>query len=337
MATKISRRKKTPIKSSEDEDSQTPSKIVSERARRTLSRSKSRENIDSANDDTPSKQVSGRKLNRRKTSLRSCEDEDSETSSKVVSERTHRLLSRSKSRESNESNAVLLSPNISLTKLNRKTSLQSSEGEEPKTPSKPKNRRKTPIKCSEDEDSRTPSKFVSDRTRRSSSHSKSGENIANDVAASPEVGPTRRSTRISVKRPKLETIVDSVKGKRSDVEPFIDDDGWEYDVPPKNYFNDNPDDNVHCHAFKTPKKKDGMVALAYNTPKRVIELKSFGTPKNPRTPKTPKVSTTPRTPKTPKSSRKIIEPKTPSNVRAKLQRGNFSDFLLLHVRLLNEN
>lgn len=184
------------------------------------------------------------------------------------------------------------------------------------------NKKNTPRKSDGEADPQTPSKVQ--RMSRSASRSKSTENLdsANDTP-SPTVSSTRRSTRISAKRSKTKTksADDSVEDEISDVK-LLDDENWEYDLPPKSFFNENPDAHVHGHTFKTPKKKDGMLALAYNTPKRIIELKGFGTPKTPKTPRTPKGQTTPRTPKTPKSSRKLIQPKTPSNFRAKLQEGN---------------
>ncbi len=181
------------------------------------------------------------------------------------------------------------------------------------------NRRKTPLKDIEDVDPKTPTKILPERIRRVSSRSKSVEEC--EDTPSPQVASTRRSTRISAKkRTKLQSTDDSVDDDYEfpDAKSMNDDDS-DYDLPVKNYFNENPDDHVHGFTFKTPKKKDGMVTLAYNTPKR-MELKPFGTPK---TPKTPKGLATPRTPKTPKSSRKLIQPKTPSNLRAKLQKGDF--------------
>lgn len=183
------------------------------------------------------------------------------------------------------------------------------------------NKRNTPLKSTGDVDPQTPSKVLLRRASRSLSRSESRENVdnSNDVIVSPSVISTRRSTRIIARRSKVKSADDSADDDKPDVKLVENDsDEWEYDVP-MNYFKENPDEHVHTHSFKTPKKKDGMVALAFNTPKRIAEMKGFGTPK---TPKTPKGLTTPRTPKTPKSSRKLIQPKTPSNVRAKLQKGN---------------
>lgn len=84
------------------------------------------------------------------------------------------------------------------------------------------------------------------------------------------------------------------------------------------------------YTFKTPKKKDAMMAAVAVTPK---------TPKMTQTPKTPK-STSASTPKssnkTPKTSvqRKLViddkNSKTPSHIRAATKRGrNFSIFVIL--------
>lgn len=215
------------------------------------------------------------------------------------------------------------------------------------------NKRNTPLKSQGegDVDPQTPSKVQ--RVRRSSSRTKNWENedSANDVTPSPKVSSTRRSTRITEKRSRIKSADQGVVEEVSDIKVSSDEE-WEYDVPQKSYFNQNPDVHVPGYSFKTPKKKDGMVALAYNTPKRIIELKGFGTPKTPKTPRTPKGLTTPKTPKvlttpktskalttpkTPKSSRKVIQPKTPSNLRAKLQKGNSLSNLCSPIYALMKN
>lgn len=184
------------------------------------------------------------------------------------------------------------------------------------------NKRNTPLKNNEDVDPQTPSKVLRRRATRSASRSQSceTEDSANDVTPSKATSTpsTRRSARISAKRIRVKSGADYASDDNVSDVKILDDEKWEYDVPPKNFFNENPDDHVHGYSFKTPKKRDGMVALACNTPK------------------TPKGATTPRTPKTPKSSRKIFQPKTPSNVRAKLQKGNWLYGLRLSL-LLHEN
>lgn len=183
-------------------------------------------------------------------------------------------------------------------------------------------KRNTPLKSTGDADHQTPTKVLR-RSSRSSSRSKSCENEdnSNDAVLSPApVISTRRSTRIIARRSNSKSVHDSSNDDDLADVKELEDEEWECEVPAKkSYFNENPDDYVHGYKFKTPKKKDGMVALAYNTPKRIAEIKGVSTP---TTPKTPKGLTTPRTPKTPKSSRKLIQPKTPSNVRARLQKGN---------------
>lgn len=213
------------------------------------------------------------------------------------------------------------------------------------------NRRKTLLK-EVDSDPHTPTKVAQKRATRSSSRSKSRSRSCDTDESQPDATPsptattpsTRRSVRIAVRRSKRKSVHDSVDddGDADSSEAKLSkDDEWEYDIPMKSYFNENPDNHVLEYSFKTPKKKDGMVTLAHNTPKRIIELKVTGTPKTPktpriqRTPKTPTRFSTPKTPQTPKSSRKLIEPKTPKTVRAKLHKGDLN-VRILFTELLDE-
>lgn len=330
--------RKSSLKSVEDADSLTPFKERQLRSSRSSSRGVS---CDSDDGNPTGAAPSSRKINSRKTPLRSVEDADPLTPFK---ERQLRRSSRSSSRgcDSDDRNtpssrktplksAEELHPlNERQKRFSRSQSRGKSESEGERATATPKsrksNQRESPVDKDEATDLLSPTKESRKRSSRSSSRGKSCEN-EKSATIEPVTPSARRSTRISEKRAKLKSLSDSsYDGDDSCAQLMNQSDDFEYNAPAKSYFNENPDEHVHGYSFKTPKKKDGMLALAHNTPKRVIELKGRGIPhKTPTTPKgkTPRGVQTPRTPSTPKSTRKLIEPKTPHNVRAKLQKGNF--------------
>lgn len=115
---------------------------------------------------------------------------------------------------------------------------------------------------------------------------------------------------------------------RSEEDDFIESD--QIIKPSETMFAKSDVDGGDLFAFRTPKKRDGMMKLAENTPKTpTTQLKSMSlnTPNTPKTPsaalKALRLQNTPNTPKTPKTThtalQRAIQSGTPYEIRNKMK------------------